>query len=343
MLDDLNIAGMVVAAGQRITINIPVARLYTHTEMTLPVHVLRGRRQGPRLFVSAAIHGDEIVGVEIIRRLLELKILARLRGTLLAIPVVNVYGFVNNSRYSPDRRDLNRFFPGTERGSLTSRLANLFMEEIVGNSTHGIDLHTGSSHRTNFPHIRACLDDPETERLAFSFGAPVVVNADLQDGSLRQAVRNTGIPVLLYEAGEALRFDEVAIRTGVRGILSVMRATGMLPAKALKPPAIRPMVANSTIWVRAPVSGILRSRTVPGRRVEENDILGKIADPFGENEIEVSSPISGIVIGRLNLPLVHQGDALFHIAHFEDTGSIQETIEDFREGFPSDTFDVLQP
>ena len=223
MLKDLNIAGKAISAGQSATINIPVARLYTHTEMTLPVHILRGKREGPSLFVSAAVHGDEIVGVEVIRRLLKLKIMGRLRGTLIAIPVVNVYGFIHNSRYLPDRRDLNRFFPGTEKGSLTSRLANLFMEEIVGNSTHGIDLHSGTNHRTNFPQIRACLDDAETRRLAFSFGAPVILNADLRDGSLRQAVRDVGIPVLLYEAGEALRFDEVAIRTGVKGILSVMR------------------------------------------------------------------------------------------------------------------------
>ena len=339
----LNIAGTHVSPGQELTINIPVARLYTHTEMTMPIHVLRGKRPGPSLFVSAAIHGDEILGVEIIRRLLKLKILRRLRGTLLAVPVVNVYGFVNNSRYSPDRRDLNRFFPGTERGSLTSRLANLFMEEIVRNSTHGIDLHTGSNHRANFPQIRACPDEPETKRLAFSFGAPVILNANLQDGSLRQAVRDVGIPVLLYEAGETLRFDELAIRTGVKGVLSVMRAMEMLPDRALKPSSIQPIVANSTSWVRASSSGILRARVALGGKVETNDILGEIADPFGKNEVELISPISGIIIGQLNLPLIHQGDALFHIAHFEDPVAIQETLEDFQEELPSDTLNSYSP
>ena len=170
MRSDLKIADSQVAAGKRLTINIPVAGLYTHTEMTMPVHVLRGRRPGPRLFVCAAIHGDEIIGVEIIRRLLKFKILKQLRGSLIAVPIVNIYGFINNSRYLPDRRDLNRFFPGSEKGSLTSRLANIFMKEIVANSTHGIDLHAGSHHRINLPQIRASLDDPETKRLAMAFG-----------------------------------------------------------------------------------------------------------------------------------------------------------------------------
>ena len=140
--------------------------------------------------------------------MLKLKILQRLRGTLIAVPVVNVYGFINNARHLPDRRDLNRFFPGSEKGSLTSRLANIFMEEIVANSTHGIDLHAGSHHRINLPHIRACMENEETQKLAFAFGAPVILNANLRDGSLRQAVEEKGIPMLLYEAGGALRFDE---------------------------------------------------------------------------------------------------------------------------------------
>jgi hypothetical protein len=230
----LKIAGKKIAEGQRRSLNIPVARLYTHTEMTMPVHVLRGKKDGPCLFVCAAIHGDEIIGVEIIRRLLKLKILQRLRGTLIAVPVVNVYGFINHTRYLPDRRDLNRFFPGSTKGSLTSRLANIFMEEIVANSTHGIDLHAGSHHRINLPHIRACLDNPETEKLAAAFGSPVILNSNLRDGSLRQAGVEAGIPMLLYEAGEALRFDEFGIRVGVKGVLAVMRSLGMLTSRSVK-------------------------------------------------------------------------------------------------------------
>ena len=320
-----------MVAGQRRSINIPVARLYTHTEMTMPVHVLRGKKDGPHLFVSAAIHGDEIIGVEIIRRLLKMKTLQRIRGTLIAVPVVNVYGFINHTRYLPDRRDLNRFFPGSQKGSLTSRLANIFMEEIVANCTHGIDLHAGSHHRINLPHIRACLDNEATEKLAFAFGAPVILDAALREGSLRGAVEEKGIPLLLYEAGEALRFDELAVRAGVKGILAVMRSIGMLTYRGVKTSRIQPMVASSTSWVRAPGSGILRTHIPLGGKIGINQKIGEIADPFDEDETAVISPVAGIVIGRLNLPLVHRGDALFNVACFDDSAAVSESLDDFKE------------
>ncbi|MGB5541537.1 MAG: succinylglutamate desuccinylase/aspartoacylase family protein, partial [Gammaproteobacteria bacterium] len=187
------------------TINLPIGRLYTYDNLTMPIEVVNGRRGGPRLFVSAAIHGDELNGVEIIRRLLRHSALQRLRGTLIAVPVVNVHGLLHRSRYLPDRRDLNRSFPGSSRGSLAGRIADLFMREIVANCTHGIDLHTGAVHRENLPHIRANLDDPATLELARAFGVPVLLNSDLRDGSLREAAMEAGIPMLLYEGGEALR------------------------------------------------------------------------------------------------------------------------------------------
>ena len=223
----LKIAGKQVAAGQRRSINIPVARLYTHTEMTMPVHVLRGKKDGPRLFVCAAIHGDEIIGVEIIRRLLKLKILQRLRGTLIAVPVVNVYGFINHTRYLPDRRDLNRFFPGSEKGSLTSRLANIFMDEIVANSTHGIDLHAGSHHRINLPHIRACLDNPETEMLwvrpgpvKVSAPTPVAVSAGGGLNSSLETASMSRVPV---------RGSNSALVIVTTSVTSLASAVGVLP------------------------------------------------------------------------------------------------------------------
>jgi predicted deacylase len=329
----LKIGNVNIRPGQAYTINIPVAKLYTHTEMTIPVHILRGKKDGPRLFVSAAIHGDEILGVEIIRRLLKLKVLKRLRGVLLAVPIVNVYGFIHNSRYSPDRRDLNRFFPGSPKGSLTSKLANIFMQEIVANSTHGIDLHAGSNHRINLPQIRASLNVPETERLASAFGAPVIIDANVRDGSLRHAVSEMGIPMLLYEAGEALRFDEVAVRAGTKGILALMRTIEMLPKTSVRPAKIKPLIASSTTWVRAPVSGILNSKITLGSRIKKNAKIGEIADPFGGQETVVMAKAAGVVIGRLNLPLVHEGDALFHIAEFDSPDSAKETIQDFQEEF----------
>ncbi len=336
MRQALRIADNTIEPGQRLTLDLPFARLYTHTEMTIPLHVIHSRKTGPTMFISAAIHGDEIVGVEIIRRLLQLKALQRLRGTLIAIPIVNVYGFLNQSRYSPDRRDLNRFFPGTETGSLTSRLAALFTTEIVDKCTHGIDLHTGSNHRANLPQIRAYLDNPETEHLACTFGAPVILDADLLPGSLRQTGKDRGVKMLLYEAGEVLRFDETAIRIGLRGIVSVMRAIHMLPPRKDQPATFKPIIARSSTWVRAPLSGLLQTRVRLGDAVKANAVMGQVSDPFGDEQHDVVASATGTVIGRLRLPLVHRGDALFHIARFESTREASATMQAFKQEFEPD-------
>lgn len=330
--DSLSINGVSFRPGTRTTIDLPAGRLYTHAPMTIPVHVVSGKRSGPRLFISAAIHGDEINGVEIIRRVLRLPALKRLRGTLIAVPIVNVHGLISHSRYLPDRRDLNRSFPGTEKGSLAARLANIFMQEIVAKSTHGIDLHTAAEHRSNLPQIRANLDDEETERLARAFGVPVIISSNIRDGSLREAAAEHGIPMLLYEAGEALRFDEVSIRAGVKGIVNVMRALDMLPPSRSKPKKqIEPVVARSTSWIRAPGSGILRAMVPLGGRVKKGTLLGVVADPFGEREINITSAFSGIIIGRTELPLVNEGNALYHVARFEDIKEIEARVDEFRE------------
>lgn len=330
MSADLVIGGRSISLGSRVTVELPVPLLYTHTPVAMPVQVLRGRRDGPRLFVCAAVHGDELNGVEIIRRLLRRPALKRLRGTLIAIPIVNVYGVLHQSRYLPDRRDLNRSFPGSERGSLAAKVADRFMTEIVANCTHGIDLHTAANHRENLPQIRGNLDDPETLALASSFGVPVLINAAIRDGSLRAAAAEHGIPTLLYEAGEPLRLSELAIRPGVKGIINVMRALGMLPASRRKNREIEPFVARSTSWVRAPESGMFRGAKPLGARVARGETIGTIADPFGDSEIEVTAEQPGLVIGRTQLPMVHQGDALFHIARFEDVEEVAQHVEDFQ-------------
>ena len=328
----LKINGTTFSPGTSTTIDLPVGRLYTHAPVTMPVHVVKGKKSGPRLFVSAAIHGDEINGVEIIRRLLKLPALKRLKGTIIAVPIVNVHGLINHSRYLPDRRDLNRSFPGTEKGSIAARLAYLFMQEIVSQSTHGIDLHTGAIHRDNLPQIRANLDDEETEKLARAFNVPVIISSNLRDGSLREAAAEYGIPMLLYEAGEALRFDEVSIRAGVKGIINVMRTLEMLPAsRSKKYKQIDPMVARSSSWVRAPDSGILRAMVALGSRVKKDTLLGVVSDPFGSTESSVISGYNGIVIGRTKLPLVNEGDALFHIARFEHVLEAANKVDEFNE------------
>jgi predicted deacylase len=313
----IEIAGVTVKPGTRQSIDIPLPSFYTHSSVNMPVHVVHGRKPGPVLLVCATIHGDEINGVEVIRRLLSHKIIDRCPGTLITIPVINVYGFVSKSRYLPDRRDLNRSFPGTETGSMASRLANVLMTEIIPHCTHIVDLHSGAVNRENLPQIRAKLnDEPEIESLARAFGVPVILDSNLVEGSFREAAHALGIPVLLYEAGEALRFNEVAIRAGVRGVLNVMSALGMR-AKPRKHRQPETMIANTSQWVRAPQSGILRALIATGSKVEIGDTLAYINDPLGENTSEVASPVNGIVIGKTNLPLVFAGEALFNIAAYE--------------------------
>ncbi|MBT8126522.1 MAG: succinylglutamate desuccinylase/aspartoacylase family protein [Gammaproteobacteria bacterium] len=324
-------------------IELPLPPLYTHTPMTLPVHVIRGSKDGPRLFVSAAIHGDELNGTEIIRRLLKQTALKRLRGTLVAVPIVNVYGVIHHSRYLPDRRDLNRSFPGSDKGSLAARVAHLFMAEIVSKCSHGVDLHTGAIHRSNLPQIRANLDDPEANRLAKAFGVPVLINSNIRDGSLRGAATEQGIPMLLYEAGEALRFDEVSIRAGVKGIIHVMRSLEMLPpSRARQRKQREPFIARSSAWVRAPASGLFRKVCGLGTRVKRGDILGLIDDVLGGEESEVVAAFGGIVIGCAEIPLIHEGEALFHIARFEDSKEVAGQVESFQDEHAPDDLDLDQ-
>jgi predicted deacylase len=326
------IGGTLVAPGTRITVNLPVANLYTNAPVVLPVMVLHGSAPGPKLFVSAALHGDEIIGVEIIRRLLRLPELKNLAGTLLAVPIVNVMAFLQQSRYLPDRRDLNRSFPGSDSGSLAARLARLFLKEVVGRCAYGIDLHTGALHRPNLPQIRADLGNPETLKLARAFGAPLLLNSTPTAGTLREYTTKKGIPVLLYESSEALRFDETCIRIGVQGVLNVMVELGMLARAAdATNRSGEPVVAKSSTWARSPASGILRAQAALGDEVREGQTLGIVGDPFGEVETIVASPAAGVIIGRLNMPLVHEGDALFHIARVESASAAALSFGRLRE------------
>ncbi|MGM0542114.1 MAG: succinylglutamate desuccinylase/aspartoacylase family protein [Pseudomonadota bacterium] len=335
----ITIGGITVLPGERKTIDLVVGKLYTHSELTMPVQVLCGKQSGPVLFVCAAIHGDELNGVEIIRRLLKVNSLNRLKGTLIAVPIVNLHGFINHTRYLPDRRDLNRSFPGSEKGSVASRMAYLFLNEVVNKSTHGIDLHTGAINRSNLPQIRANLDDDATMFLAKAFGAPLMLNSNLRDGSLRSAAVKRNIPVLLYEAGEALRFEETSIRAGVRGIINVMRALEMIPKprKFGKKPKM-PMIARSSFWIRAPHSGIFRSVIQDGARVIANKtLMGVVSDPFGESDMEVYSSSNGIIIGQMKMPLVNEGEALYHVAQFARSDIAAGSVDDFNEEMSDDS------
>ncbi len=322
--------GQTIAPGTSVTTDLVLPRLNSRTHLAMPVHIIHGKKEGPRLFVSSAVHGDEINGIEITQRLLEHKSLRNINGTLLVVPVVNVYGVIHQSRYLPDRRDLNRSFPGSVTGSLAARVAHLFINQVIAHCTHGIDLHTGAIHRTNLPQIRANLDDDETAALANSFGAPVLLNSPMRDGSLRASAAEMGITTLLYEAGEALRYDEFSIRAGLEGILNVMRELDMLRKRKHPRKKIEPFVARSSAWVRAPESGVLRFPASLGKRVSKGEILGQISDPYSHESVPLISPYRGVIIGATQIPLVHEGEALFHIARFnDDLSTVIDSLEEF--------------
>ena len=315
-----------IAAGTRKTIELPISVLANHTPISLPVHVINGARPGSTFFISAVVHGDEILGVEIVRRVVRHPALKDLAGTLLAVPIVNAFGFLNHSRYMPDRRDLNRSFPGSDRGSLASLLADLFMKEVVLRAQYGIDLHTAALHRSNLPQIRIAPDQPELLSLAKQFAAPVILVSKLRDGTLRQCARDNGVKVLLYEAGEALRFDETAIATGVSGILNVMASLKMIVQKATArtPSAI----SKSSSWLRAPEGGILRSSVEIGAHVSKGETIGEISSPLGEQSAAIIAEDEGIIVGRTNLPVVNRGDALFHVARMKKSDMAQTPLFD---------------
>ena len=325
-MEDLEIAGQRVRPGERRVVALETPRLYDFTETSIPLEVVHGRSPGPTLFISAAIHGDEINGVEIIKRLLLHRAVRRLSGTLIAVPIVNIYGFNTRSRYLPDRRDLNRCFPGAEDGSLASQLAKKFMQEVVGKSDMGIDLHTGAIHRYNYPQVRGCLEDETVQRMAEAFNVPLIINSTLRDGSLRAAGQTKNVPIIIFEGGEALRFNEPVIKMGVRGILSVMNSIGMLNTP-LKMKKVTSFIARSSYWVRAPRSGTLIPRKKVGDKVRAGELLGVISDPFGTHRFEVRTKSTGIVLGQSRLPLMNEGDAVFHIATFEDAEAVQESVE----------------
>jgi hypothetical protein len=307
----ITIRNEVIEPGRSRRFELPVARLITGTWESVPVAVVNGRRPGPHVFLTGAVHGDEINGVEIIRRVLKRLDARKLSGAVVAVPVVNVFGFVNQSRYLPDRRDLNRSFPGSRRGSMASRLAELIFTDILGQCEFGIDLHTAARHRSNIPQIRANLDDPETRRLAYAFAPPFVIHARLRDGSLRQAADERGTKVLLYEAGSTLRFEREPVETGVTGVLRVLAELGMGSWELPRPQT--PVELRKTTWVRATRGGIATLDVELGDKVEDQTRIGSIGDALAGRPTGIKATATGHVIAVTRNPLVSQGEALVHI------------------------------
>ena len=316
--EPVTVAGEATAPGERRRFEVHAARLVTGGWLSIPVEVLVGVRPGPRVWLSGAIHGDELDGIEIIRRVLDALDPAALAGSVIAVPIVNVFAFVDGSRYLPDRRDLNRSFPGSERGSLAARIAHLFMRQVVAQCDIGIDFHCGSDDRVNLPQVRVDLDDARGLRLARAFRAPVIMHARAPVGSLRASASALGAIVLVYEGGQSGRFTEGAIRRGVDGVVRVLREVGVLAAVRSGSEADadvgEPLIARSSLWVRAGQSGILRTDTQLGARVTAGQRLGVIADAFGDRASAVRARADGVVVGVTSHPLVNRGDAIAHIA-----------------------------
>lgn len=301
-----------VDPGRKMRIELPFARVPTGSVESLPVAVINGRSSGPNVWISAAVHGDELNGIEIVRLVLRRLEAKTLRGALIAVPIVNPLGFMNESRYLPDRRDLNRSFPGSARGSTAARLADLFMNEVVSHCSVGIDLHTATNHRTNTPQLRADLDDHTTLRLVKAFGAPFAIHAKQRKGSLRAAAVEAGKTALLYEAGQAHRFEDEAIKPGVAGIMRTLRSLGMIDARL--PRAAPTRLIRRTRWMRARRGGLAEMLVRLGEHVEVGQPVTDISDAFSTRPTTVKATEAGWVIARTLRPLVNAGDALVHIA-----------------------------
>lgn len=321
-----------IAPGSRHSVKIPAARLYNDAPIDLHVEVFHGTKPGPVLLVCAAIHGDELNGIEVCRRLLSEIDPLKLTGTLMIVPVVNVFGFIQQSRYLPDRRDLNRCFPGSERGALGSRLAHLFRETLVERATHIVDLHTGAIHRSNLPQIRVNVDNAEALAMAEAFGSPVILHAKDRDGSLRSLAHELGMPLILYEAGEALRFDYAAIKAGVIGVKNVLKSLKMLKGRPRRR-RVNPVVARRSTWIRSEYDGLVIPKVELGQTISKGQIVAQSVNPHGEEMYAIRSTTNGIVIGISNIPVANEGEALFNIAQFEadEMDDAAENVDIFSE------------
>jgi uncharacterized protein len=330
----ISVAGVTVEPGERRDLAPSASESYTGDRTTLPAAVLNGAEDGPRVFVTAAVHGDELNGIATCRRLLDRLDASTLRGTVIVVPIVNVLGVQIGSRYLPDRRDLNRAFPGSHSGSIAARIARLVVDEVITGSDVGIDLHTAANHRTNVPQVRVSTEDARALSLALTFGAPFVLPAKLRPGSLRETAAQLGVPVLTYEGGEPLRFDEHAIDVSLRGTLRVLARLGMID-EAPEPAHAAPMVLNASRWLRAERGGLMELHCSPGDLVRVGDPLWSTVSPLGAERASVGAEEEAFVIGATTLPLVQPGQALLHLAL---PGDRQPSEDD-----PTDEEDTADP
>lgn len=313
MPDTITINEHEVAPGEHKEIQLNIARLPTYTNIDLPVHVFRSEEDGPTLLLTGGLHGDELNGIEIVRRMVAKDLLMPKCGSVIALPLVNVYGFIQNVRGLPDGKDINRSFPGVKGGSLARLLAYTLMNEIVPQIDYGIDFHTGGSARANFPQVRCTFDDDKNIELAQAFEPPFVVHSSLIEKSFRKAAHKKGKHILVYESGESTRFDEFGIQEGINGTLRLMKSLGM---KTEAPKSIQETeIYRKTTWVRAKYAGLFQPKIELGDKVKRRQVLGHITDPYGNERFKSKCPHAGRVIGLNYAPVVHKGDALLHLAY----------------------------
>jgi predicted deacylase len=310
--DKISIAGRKIAPGAQVQIDAEIGRLPTRTPLDIPVIVSRSKESGPVVLLLGGMHGDEINGIEIMRRIMRSGYNNPDRGTIIAIPVFNVYGFINHTRGLPDGRDINRSFPGAATGSMASRVAHFFMEEILPVVDYIIDYHTGGARRNNYPQIRADFGDPKAKKLAEVFASPYILNSPFREKSLRKSAFRAGKPVIVYEGGETLRLRKNVLDKGINGTLRVLHYLGMrdeIPPE----PAQEPITILKSTWIRARKSGLHHLEVRNGHKVKKNQVIGVISDPYGDFESKIKAPNEGFVIGINNFPVVNQGDPILHL------------------------------
>ncbi|MBL7856135.1 MAG: succinylglutamate desuccinylase/aspartoacylase family protein [Cyclobacteriaceae bacterium] len=307
----IRIAGHEIRPGEFKEIDINIARLPSHTVIDTPIYVSRGLEDGPVLALTAGMHGDEINGMEIVRRLLDSGLHQPKRGVTVCMPIVNVYGFLNYSRDVPDGKDINRSFPGHKNGSLASRVAYHLMHEVVPFIDVGIDFHTGGAMRANYPQVRAVLQDQINVELANAFAAPFTIDSPFRPNSLRKEASRKGKNIIVYEGGESLRFDQQAIEEGMAGTLRLMKHLNMIDW-APDPNEVNKLIWSTT-WIRAKHAGLFQSTVKCGQLVQKGEWVGTITDPFGEFKEQVKATETGYVLGLNNIPVINAGDALMHI------------------------------
>lgn len=311
MPDFIDINDEKIGRGEDKQLYLRVARLPTYTNIDLPVRVIRSENPGPVVLLTGGLHGDEINGIEIVRRLLTKKLLKLEKGSVVAIPLMNIYGFIQNVRGVPDGKDINRSFPGSKNGSLAKLVAYVIMKEIIPQIDIGLDFHTGGNSRANFPQIRCVLNVEKNIELAKAFAPPVIIHSSLIDKSFRKAAYKKKKQILVYETGESLRFDESGIQEGVNGTLRLLKYLEMLK-EAPEPNSFE--IYEKSEWIRASFAGLYHPKVKLGDVVNKGMFIGAITDPFGDETKRIKSKFEGRIIGINNCPVVHKGDAILNIA-----------------------------